>query len=282
MPKGCGQDACNRLRRTDITMKKRVVYREHWDNTLIEIIDNGDCRSLLFGGSVLQSSMSLTAPHRLVLSYTRCMMAPLLANDAPERVLIVGIGAGSLVRFLYHHLSSCRIVGVDIAPHIVKLAYGYFLLPDSQRFTVHYQDGYDYLSHLPKSEAFDLILIDAFNGAGMAESVYNPAFFALCRQHLQPAGLISINLWSGDKDKMASVKRQINARFGPLLALPVPHRGNVICIAGNQTELSRLATASRQRRNQLGDRFSIDFDEITGVCRKNNLTGWQRLASLFR
>ncbi len=262
-------------------MNRQIVHREHWDNLLVEVIDDGDTRSLVFGGDVLQSSMSLSHPNRLILSYTQCMMASLLINEDPERVLVIGVGAGSLVRFLHSHLPSCRIEGIDNAPHIIKLARGYFYLPENERLTIHNLDGFDYLRELPAPRGYDLILVDAFDGAGMAPSIYHRACFELCRRHLRPDGILSINLWSGDEARMAEVRHDITDCFGPPLSLPVPNRGNVICLAGRQTDLNLLMTRGRSELERLGDRFAIDFDKIAGIYRRHNLTRRQRLARLF-
>ncbi len=262
-------------------MNRRIVHREHWDSLLVEIIDDGDTRSLVFGGNVLQSSMSLSRPNRLILSYTHCMMASLLINEHPERVLVIGVGAGSLVRFLHSHLPDCRIDGIDNAPHIISLARGYFSLPENERLTIHDLDGFHYLQTLSAPQGYDLILIDAFDGAGMADSVYQRSCFELCRHHLRLNGIISINLWSGNGDRMDEVRHDLADCFGPPLTLPVPNRGNVICLAGRQTDLNLVMTRSRDELDRLGDRFAIDFHKIAGICRKHNLTRWQRLARLF-
>jgi spermidine synthase len=263
------------------TMDRRIVHREHWNNLLVEIIDNGDTRSLFFGGDVLQSSMSLSHPNRLTLSYTHCMMASLLINDHPERVLVIGVGAGSLVRFLHSHLPTCRIDGIDNAPHIIKLAHGYFSLPEDERLTLFDRDGFDYLQQLPEPRGYDLILVDAFDGAGMAASIYHRACFDLCRHHLRRGGVISINLWSGDGVKMDEVQNDCAGCFGPPLTLPVPNRGNVVCLAGRQADLNLVMRRNRAELDRLSDRFAIDFRRIAGICRKHNLTRWQRLSRLF-
>ena len=93
-------------------MERKTIHRSHWQSQLIEVVDEGDTRSLYFGGHVLQSSMYLSAPQKLALSYTRFMAAPLLIDDAPERILVVGVGAGSLVRFFHHHFPDARIDGI--------------------------------------------------------------------------------------------------------------------------------------------------------------------------
>ncbi|MBE0584985.1 MAG: hypothetical protein IH612_14660 [Desulfofustis sp.] len=262
-------------------MNRRIIHREYWNNLLVEIIDDGDTRSLFFGGDVLQSSMSLSRPNRLVLSYTRCMMASLLIDEHPERALVIGIGAGSLVRFLHEHLPNCRIDGVDNAPHIIKLARGYFSLPESERLTMSDYDGFDYLRHLPDPRGYDLILVDAFDGAGLAASIYHRDCFELCRHHLRSGGIISINLWSGDQARMDKAHNDLADCFGPLLTLPVPNRGNVICLAGRQTDLDLAMWRHRTELERLSDHFDIDFRSIASICRRHNLTRWQRLTRLL-
>ncbi|MBE0582205.1 MAG: hypothetical protein IH612_00425, partial [Desulfofustis sp.] len=95
--------------------EKKVVHRAQYDNYLVEVIDRGDERFLIFAGNIVQSSMSISKPERLTLSYTRYMMAALLAGTCPEKVLIVGLGAGSLLRFINYHFPNCLIDGIDNA-----------------------------------------------------------------------------------------------------------------------------------------------------------------------
>ena len=70
---------------------------------LIEVFDDGKSRSLHFGTPARQSSMALDAPDRLQLPYTQAMMAFLLFQPQPEAVLMVGLGGGSMAKFLLRH-----------------------------------------------------------------------------------------------------------------------------------------------------------------------------------
>lgn len=72
------------------------------------IIDSGLRRSLHFSFDGVQSCMDLLDPDRLTLAYTRRMMAFLLFNSAPVRVLLLGLGGGSLAKFCYRCAHSCR------------------------------------------------------------------------------------------------------------------------------------------------------------------------------
>lgn len=262
-------------------IQKQVVFRGHWNNQLVEIIDNGDERSLYFAGTVLQSAMSRTDPHRLVLSYTRYMMAPLLFNEHLERVLVVGIGAGSLLRFINRHFPACRIDGVDNSSRIISLARGYFQLPATSEIEIHCRDGHDFLASLPEKQGYDLILIDAFDAYGMSESVYRQDFFDLCRLHMRESGTISCNLWSGNKARMEEVQEAIAASFETSLILPVPNRGNVICLAGEPATTRFLLQQSLKDVDRLSYRYRINFRSIFRECCKNNMTLTQRVSSFL-
>ena len=52
-----------------------VVHQSQSDDGVIEVVDDGDIRSLHFGTFPRQSCMSLQTPHTLELTYTQAMMA---------------------------------------------------------------------------------------------------------------------------------------------------------------------------------------------------------------
>lgn len=264
-------------------IEKKVVYRDHFDKQLVEIIDRGDERSLYFGGHVLQSTITLSEPQSLALSYTRFMMAPLLFNEAPERILIIGLGAGSLLHFLHFHLPDCHIDAIDSSIGVINLAREYFLLPDGPEIMVHHGDGYAFLADRPESKAhYDVILLDAFDAQGMATSIYRADFFALCRSHLQKKGMICLNLWSGDLNRMAEVKDDIEAAFEDMAVIPVPKRGNVICIGLKNRNIWQTLKKNISQSGRLQSRFGIDFDIIIRSFMKHNLNIRQRLSHFLR
>jgi spermidine synthase len=56
------------------------------------IVDNGQRRFLHFDFGAIQSAMEMRNPQRLALAYTRKMMAFLLFNSRPKRILLLGLG----------------------------------------------------------------------------------------------------------------------------------------------------------------------------------------------
>lgn len=252
-----------------------MIHSDYWNGHLVKIYDNGDHRSLYFGAGLLQSRMSLSRPHELVLSYTRYMAAALFIKPAPARILVVGIGAGSFVRFFHHHFPECLIDAVDCSTHVIAAARGYFHLPEEdRRVSVHCRDGLHFLQEA--RNRYDLILIDAFDDQGMAPTIYDAPFFLLCREHLSEDGVVSCNLWSDDLERYRKIRSTFADLFPGCLTLPVPDRGNVITLAMPfAVPWPRIYLKS----SELGEwtrRFDFDFKQLARVIKQNNLSMTKR------
>jgi spermidine synthase len=258
----------------------QIVRRDYWNGHLVEIVDNGDHRSLYFGSGHLQSRMSLSRPQALVLSYTWYMLASLLLQPQPEKILIVGIGSGSFVRFFHHHFPNCRIDAVDYSPHIIDVARGYFHLPENDRVTVHCLDGFEFLQDTCTTR-YDLILVDAFDDLGMAPTIYSQPFFSLCREHLGENGVVSCNLWSDDMIRYRQIKTILADLFTDCLMLPVPERGNRVALAMPFAVPWPKIYLKRGELALLSKRFGIDFKQLARVAKQNNLSLARRLVASF-
>lgn len=74
----------------------------------IEIRETRGVRTLHFGSDWMQGAMRVNRPWDLELAYTREMMASLLLSaqwpTMPVTILQIGLGAGSLTRFVYRYL----------------------------------------------------------------------------------------------------------------------------------------------------------------------------------
>ena len=224
--------------------------------------------------------MSISKPHWLALSYTRFMMASLLFMNPPGRALVVGVGAGSIIRFIHHHFPSCVVDGVDYSPHILKLARGYFNLPHSAAIRLHCSDGLDFLADR-KNLLYDMIFVDAFDQDGMAASVYCAEFFSRCRQHLKENGIVSLNSWSGDGSRMNQICSDLERYFTSCFTLPVTNRGNVICLAGKAPDLKITMERDYTELARMSAEFDINFNEIFRVFSRQNLGYRERIARFF-
>ena len=152
--------------------------------------DVGDRRSLHFSEQVIQSSMSLLNPDALELEYTRMMMGFLLFNPEPDRIVMVGLGGGSLAKFCHRHLPRSQVEALEINPAVAA----------ARRF--HGAAGRrTFPRHRPRrgripggaSDHADVILLDGFGDQGMPDALCSEAFYADCLRALRDDGLLVIN-----------------------------------------------------------------------------------------
>jgi len=221
----------------------------------VDISEADGVRYLHFGSEWVQGAMRIARPWSLELEYTREMMAALLLRKPgrwPRSALLIGLGAGSLAKFLYRHFPDCRITVVEINPQVEFVARQYFRLPDDdQRLDVRIACGADYLQQ--GSRRFDLILSDGFDAAGRPGMLDTAAFYQSARARLTDSGLFCVNLLR-EKGFQRSVDRIEAAFLGHCRVFPASPDGNTIVFArGEQavevglSTLQALADELRQR-----------------------------------
>ena len=81
----------------------------------VRVAEERGIRSLYLGSDTIQSSMRLSDPTELVLTYTHAMMGFLLClPSAPAAILHIGLGGGSLPRFCHARLPDTRNIAVEL------------------------------------------------------------------------------------------------------------------------------------------------------------------------
>lgn len=198
----------------------------------IDVSEAAGVRYLHFGSDWIQGAMRIARPFALELDYTREMMLPLLlrAADWPQRVLLIGLGAGSLTKFLWRYRPAARLTVVEIDLRVVACARQFFKLPDDpQRIELHIADGADFV--IQSQRQFDLILVDGFDANARAGRLDTTAFYLDCKARLAEDGLLCVNLLSRRKDFSKSVTRLIDAFDGRAIDFPSCDSGNAIVLA---------------------------------------------------
>ena len=250
-----------------------VIHQSHDDEGIIEIVDQEGVRALHFGSHARQSSMLLADPNRLHSLYARAMMAGLLFNDNPRDVLMIGLGGGTIAKFLLHQFADCRLKVVEFRGSVLKVARSHFALPFDARMKIKIGCGAQHVRQHSRenSEQHDLILIDAYDHDGMAPEVSSEVFFDNCRTLLTKDGLLVINLWGTDKDMFQQVAWNMGRMFERrLLFLPVRGRGNVIGFAfGEQTRKINLRDLIAKAR-LLEQRYQLEFPDFVQDFKRNN------------
>jgi spermidine synthase len=223
--------------------------------------DRDGVRYLYLGNRTIQSAMRLADPAFLELSYTRSMMAGLLFQPAPRFVLLIGLGGGSIARFLHERLPASRLVAVDVNPEVVAVARAQFSLPgDDDRFRVVIGDGAAFVRDC--TEPVDLLLVDGYDARGQAPELATPDFYADCARAVGPNGVLVVNLWSSDRHFGTQLARIRDACPGGLLRLPARKRGNVVAIGFSGARRDLVREGLRASADAMAVRLGLEFPEF--------------------
>jgi len=263
------------------TASGELLHREEWNGDLVEIIASDGLRSLFFASRYLQSCMAPDHPERLQLSYTRYMLLGLPALESVQHILIIGIGAGSLIHYCRHHFPDSIIDAVDNSPRVIALARRFFMLPENEHVRIHCEDGLSFLAGRAADRDYDLILVDAFDHQGMADSIYSPLFFMRCSTVLADEGMLSCNLWSDDAQQLDAIRHSIASCLDGHIFVSVPDRGNAVILAFRQPVPWHRFNRSREQWQELEDRFGLDFRTMLKVVRQEGRSLLQRLFPVF-
>jgi spermidine synthase len=253
------------------TNESRLVFSCHDDEGVVEVVDDVDARALYFGTPARQSAMSREEPHRLVLSYTRAMLSGLLFTREPRSALVLGLGGGSLPRFLMHAFPTCRLDVVERRAKVVQVAHDYFHLARSPRLRIHVCDAELFLREDP-GRTYDLVLVDLHDANGNASLVSEAGFVASCARRLAPRGVLAANLWTGATYGIPpAVLRDHRATFERRhLALPVMGKGNCILLGLSFAVGSYTRRHLGNKAMELEVRLGIEFPQLLADLARAN------------
>lgn len=209
----------------------------------IDIREDAGVRTLHFGSDWIQGAMRIARPWSLELEYTREMVASLLLRDPPRNVLLIGLGAASLTKFLYRNYPHAHLTVVEIEPAVVAVARQFFKLPDEEkRLRLVIGDGAEYV--LGNTRKFDLILVDGYDEKARTGALETLPFYQACRACLSHDGMLSANLLTRSRGFKATAARIAEAFDDRTLVFPSCESGNAVALAA------------------AGDRIDISFEEL--------------------
>jgi spermidine synthase len=233
----------------------------------VVVSESAGLRALHIGGEAVQSAMRLDDPYALALDYTRCMMAFLLFHPEPREALMIGLGGGSLAKFLHRELRPLRVHVVEIDARVVTAARAHFHLPpDDARLSVEIGCGADALA----PESCDLLIVDGFLDETIPDSLASPAFFDAASIALSEPGVLVMNLMDSDP-RFDDTLRHVEAAFGgAVLCMPALRDPNVLLFALKGAPARLKWQALRERAGALEARLGLPFARYVNALRTMN------------
>ncbi len=220
----------------------------------IRVVNDNEFRYLLIDGAI-HTAVDTTLFYSSVMSYVNVIDITRGYFDKPGRMLVIGLGGGSVVKRF--HAEGWDIDAVEIDPLVARVATDYFGLAEHEA-RIHRMDGRQFL--LSTAGVYDLIVLDAFGSSAIPFHLASREAFALMASRLAPGGVFTLNLQAiGWHDTIVrSLAATLRTQFSNVRALPTmeppDQLGNVILFASNRSlEL-------RQDPPVPIDRFSPEYD----------------------
>jgi len=208
----------------------------------------------LKGWDYTESVSNLLDPDDLPLRYAQVMTIAAVYPEAPRKILMLGLGGGSISTYLGRFMPEAAITTVEIDPGVITAAKTYFGLRETERMRYHAGDGRVFLNR--NSELYDLILLDAYRGGYVPFHLLTREFYTLVKHRLTPGGAAAFNVHDGSK-LYASTVKTLGEVFAALDLYPTGV-GEVIAVATTAPRdpqtLERRAAALQQRH---GFRFPL-------------------------
>lgn len=235
----------------------------------VQISERGGVRYMHLGGPAVQSAMRIKEPQALELEYTRAMFTFLLFHPNPRDIALIGLGGGSLAKFIHRNLPDARLTALEINAEVVAAARAYFLLPaDDERLEVRTGDGAAFVHANPDSQ--DVLLVDGYDAKRIVEALSSVDFYQACKTMLRPGGVAVLNLWGSD-DYFPRYYERIAAVFGEhVLQLPSERKGNIIVFAFRKPLPNAGFVALEHAAKKWRDALDLEFPEFVDRMRHWN------------
>lgn len=255
----------------EIIHKERSLYR----NIMVE--DRGDLRCLRFNVKSKKSNQSClykSQPQQLVFNYTKLLFSGLLLSSQPERILIIGLGGGTMSNTLHQLYPQAHIDNIEIDPAVIKVAREYFSFFENDQVKVLDQDGRLFIKRaLLKKQKYDWIILDAFNGEYIPEHLLTKEFLQEAKQLLNENGILSANTFSNSL-LYEHESATYHAVFGDYFNVKNTKNENRIILVSNQ-QLPTIKVLN-QRSDLLKDKLKPFGIDIKAILARMTLTSEER------
>lgn len=232
----------------------RVVFQRNTLYHHLRVEDRGDSRFLRFDDS-WQSGMYLDDPVRARFTYTDVMHVGWALNPGARRVLLVGLGGGSIPKRILASYPDVTVDVVELDPVVVDVARRYFALPSDPRLRVYVEDGRRFVRRAPGR--YDLVLLDAYYADAIPFHLTTREFLEEVRARLEPGGVVVANVIGALEGPRSALLRAFYRTyrevFGEVYLLPVLPEGpealqNVILVARDDRDAPGPLSAAELAR----------------------------------
>lgn len=237
------------------------------------VIEDDGARALYFTRDFVQSEMRLDDPFALEFAYTRKAMAFLLFVPQPRSILLLGLGGGSLAKFCHRHLEAA-ITAVEIDPDVIAFRDQFLVPPDDGRLRVVQGDAAEHVR--TSAVLHDVVMVDAFDRRGVADSLASREFHDDVRRILSRKGVMVANVVGDRAARQAHFEAIRDAFDGNVILLPLAEDGNYLAFAFRDPGFEPRWRWLDREAKALRARYGLDFPKFAGRLERSRKLGYLR------
>ena len=107
------------------------------------------------------------------------------------KILVLGLGGGSIIKVFRKYFSNSKITAVDYDPIMVKLGKKYLGLTNDSNMKIVIDDAVNFINKT--KQQFDLIFVDLFSGEKIPDFCGSEFFLRKTKEKLKEFGLVVFN-----------------------------------------------------------------------------------------
>ncbi len=235
----------------------RIVYEADSVYHHIIVAEDDSARYLRFDRS-FQSGMYLNNPFESPFLYAAYAHLGLIFQPQANRVLMIGLGGGSVQKRFRRDYKDMSIDVAELDPAVVDVAKRYFAVQEDERLRITVQDGRLFLRRT--QQRYDMIILDAYFADSIPFHLATTEFVQLAKSRLAPGGVIVSNIIGAQEGPRSALFRAMYRTFGTefrgLYSFPTAYRPyldpetlrNIILVASDERGLTGGEIIARARQ----------------------------------
>jgi spermidine synthase len=199
-----------------------VLFRADTQYHRITVTEDATQRHLRFDNTH-QSAMNLKDGYTSSILYPDYLHLAIALKPDAKRVLVLGMGGGTVTKRFWRDYPGVRVDTVEIDPMVIDVAKRFFQYPTDARLRTFNEDARRYVQST--NERYDIIIVDCYYADAIPSHLVTDEFFRECKAKMTPDGVLAYNVIGsvqGDSSKLfRSLYRTADGVWSRLYVFPV-------------------------------------------------------------
>jgi spermidine synthase len=224
---------CGLMTVTQALIAAEVIHEEKSLYRDINVVQTGNRRCLIFNvhrGDRNQTCLNVSNRDELIFSYTKMSFAGLLLTPQPKKILIAGLGGGTLPLAFNDLFPDAQIDVVEVDQAVVNVAKEFFFFEENANMSVAVNDARVFVKRAGiLGKKYDYIILDAFGGDYIPEHLLTQEFLEEVKQIMTKDAVLVANTFSTSRfyDHESVTYQRV---FGEFFNFKLPASGNRMII----------------------------------------------------